>query len=156
MSTTFNYQILACIEAVYLGCSKPSELDKSNRWSVLFTSFINTTEKVLSPDVTSEVVGDTFAVKLDQGTLQSLLPILKPKTFYRLILGVRDWGLNGRHGMSFRLIDINSISSEESLFKAYLGNLKDIAIDASLPEAPSSEASLSQESSSESLQKFLS
>lgn len=136
MATTFNFQILTCIEAVYIGCTKPSELDKANRWNMLFTSFINTSEKVLAPDIATQVIGETFALKLDQGTLQSILPILKPKSFYRLILGVRDWSLNGRSGMSFRLIDISPIKAEESLFKGYIGDLKDVSIDAS-SEMPS-------------------
>ena len=134
MATTFNFQLVTCVEAIYLGVTPPSELDKTARFNVLFTSFINTTEKLLSPDVASEVVGDTFTVKLDQSTLQAILPILKPKSFYRLILGVRDWSLNGRHGMSFRLIDINPIKTEESLFKPYLGKLRDIAIDDSVEQ----------------------
>lgn len=153
MSTTFSYQILTCIEAVYVGCTKPSELDKTNRWSILFTSFINTAEKVLSPDVASQVIDDTFSVKLEQSALQSLLPILKPKSFYRLILGVRDWSMNGRSGMSFRLIDISPIKPEESLFNAYIGKLKEVAID--------SDSEMSKQSSSvvapvPDLQQFLS
>lgn len=151
MSTVFSYQILTCVEAVYIGCSKPSELDKNNRWNVLFTSFINTAEKVLSPDIASQVIDDTFSVKLDQSVLQSLLPILKPTAFYRLILGVRDWSMNGRSGMSFRLIDIVPIRSDESLFKGYIGKLKEVSIDSD-PEMPQQSSTVE----SESLKQFLS
>ena len=55
----------------------------------------------------------------------------KPKTFYRLILGVRPWMISGKHGMSFKLIDFEPASAEKSIFKPYLGKLKDVAIDSS-------------------------
>lgn len=157
MSTVFSYQILTYIEAIYVGCSKPSDLDKSGRWSMLFTSFINTTDRVLNPQVAAEVISETLSIKLDPATLQSLLPILKAKSLYRLVLGIRDWSMNGRSGISYRLIDISQLNFEESIFKGYLGKLKDVSIDSSI-EIPQIDPVLEIPSklNSESLQQFMS
>lgn len=129
MSTTFNFSIVCCVEALYLGVTPPSDQDKLQRFSLLFTSFISTTEKVFSPDIAAELLDETFTVKLDKDTLSSILVKLKPKTFYRLILGVRPWMISGKHGMSFKLIDFEQASTDKSIFKPYIGKLKDVAID---------------------------
>ena len=73
MSTTFNFNIVCCVEALYLGVTPPSEQDKQQRFSLLFTSFISTSEKVFSPDIASELLDDTFTIKLDKDTLSSIL-----------------------------------------------------------------------------------